>query len=124
VSQGLLDAGAALVGAGCVDEVLSWAEKWAETGDPALVRHLWCAIVERAGPPYSIHFARTMLRLLGQCGFKRGRLGTRDWAPRLPLLAEFAAECTRQERGLGLSPKGSVHALLKELQSAEQLKKI
>jgi negative elongation factor C/D len=94
VARGLLDVALQLAAAGRVDEVLSWAERWARNADSGLVRHFVFGLLQLAAPPYSPLFAAAALRLAGAGGMRRQRVGGREWAARVPLLTEFAQACS------------------------------
>jgi hypothetical protein len=93
VARALLQVAVALVGAGRVEEVLEWAERWARNADASLARGFFFGVLEIASPPYSTHFAASMVRLGAIGGALRQKMGSKAWMARGPLLAEFAAAC-------------------------------
>lgn len=93
VARALLQVAVALVGAGRVEQVLEWAERWARNADASLVRVFFFGVLEIASPPYSTHFAASMVRLGAIGGALRQKMGSKAWMARGALLAEFAAAC-------------------------------
>jgi len=93
VARALLQVAVALVGAGRVEQVLEWAERWARNADASLVRVFFFGVLEIASPPYSAQFAVSMVRLGAVGGALRQKMGSKAWMARGALLAEFAAAC-------------------------------
>jgi negative elongation factor C/D len=91
VANALLQVAVALAAAGRVEEVLEWGERWARNADASLVRIFFFGILEIASPPYSTHFAASMVRLGATGGALKQKMGSKAWMARGPLLAEFAA---------------------------------
>ena len=48
--------------AGQVMRVMKFAERWASSADPSLVRHLIFTLLGACAPPYSSDFAASLLR--------------------------------------------------------------
>lgn len=113
VIKGLLKVMAALLAAGRVEQVMSWAEQWSKNADSEVIRAFVFAVLERAGPPYSFDFARQMLRLMQMGGVRRQKMGNREWNAKQGMLVEFVRAC--QEMHFDAAKHRTESACMKEL---------
>jgi hypothetical protein len=92
---GVVDGGGAAAAAHNALTVLAAAERWAARGaEPSIVRCFVLRVLERAGPPYSRDFARSLLRLTAASSMAVAmRAGTLHAMPgAIERLREFAIE--------------------------------
>ena len=63
-ASGFLDLCVYQMQQGCVEPVLTMVSRWGSAGsaDPLLIRHFIFKTLAVCGPPYSAHFAATLLR--------------------------------------------------------------